>query len=108
MIQRCNNPNTTQWKDWGGRGIKVCKRWRLYKNFLADMGEVPKDMQIDRIDNNGDYKPSNCRWVDSLTQNRNRAYTIKVNGKTIVELATEQGIKPMTLYMRLRRARKGR
>src|SRR6478736_6735858 len=57
---RCMNPKAKQYKDYGGRGIKVCKRWQLFDNFLADMGEVPKGKQIHRINNNGDYKPSNC------------------------------------------------
>ena len=63
MRSRCTNPNAKQYKDYGGRGIKVCKRWQAFENFLADMGEAPQGKQLDRTNNNGDYKPSNCRWV---------------------------------------------
>lgn len=63
MLTRCTNPNTKQWKDYGGRGITVCERWRLFENFLADMGERPPNLQIDRINNNENYEPSNCQWV---------------------------------------------
>jgi hypothetical protein len=75
MRQRCNNPRNKQYKDWGGRGIRICKRWNAYKNFAADMGPHPGDgLTLDRIDNNGDYKPSNCQWATRLQQNRNRNY----------------------------------
>lgn len=73
MIARCTNPKMQNWKWYGGRGITVCDRWRhSFKNFLADMGEKPPGLSIDRIDVNGNYEPSNCRWATSSEQFRNR------------------------------------
>lgn len=72
IIQRTTNPNHKDWKYYGGRGITVCDRWREYSNFLADMGEVPEGLTIDRIDVYGNYEPTNCRWADRATQTANR------------------------------------
>lgn len=64
MIQRCTNPRNKSWAFYGGRGIKVCDRWRVYGNFLADMGERPPGrLTLDRINNNGDYEPGNVRYA---------------------------------------------
>lgn len=72
MIQRCTNPKQTKYKDYGGRGIKVCDRWLEFKNFLDDMGERPEKLELDRKDNDGNYEPNNCRWVTRSENLKNR------------------------------------
>jgi hypothetical protein len=73
MIQRCTNPRCAAWKDYGGRGISVCARWReSFENFLADMGEKPEGLSIDRTNNDGNYEPGNCRWATASEQARNK------------------------------------
>lgn len=76
MIDRCHNPKTSTYKYYGARGISVCQRWRGpggYINFVADMGKRPEggNLSLDRIDNDGDYEPSNCRWATRTQQMRN-------------------------------------
>jgi hypothetical protein len=75
MLSRCSNPNATKYSSYGGRGIKVCDRWReSYSNFLADMGRKPTPQHsIDRYpDNDGNYEPTNCRWATKLEQRLNQ------------------------------------
>lgn len=73
MIERCTNPNHQAYKDYGGRGIVVCERWRNFENFLADMGSKPsKEYSIERIDVNGNYELSNCKWTTKTEQSRNK------------------------------------
>lgn len=73
MKQRCSNPNNRDYRLYGGRGISVCDRWlESFDNFMADMGNRPSPAHsIDRIDNDGNYEPSNCRWATKSVQNRN-------------------------------------
>lgn len=76
MRQRCMNPNSVGYKNYGGRGIKVCDRWKKFENFLEDMGECPEGLSIDRIDNDGDYESGNCRWATRIVQANNKSNNI--------------------------------
>jgi hypothetical protein len=75
MRRRCFNPNDRNWPNYGGRGISVCARWcgaEGFVNFYADMGQRPEGKTLDRINNNGHYEPSNCKWSTASEQARNR------------------------------------
>lgn len=73
LKDRCNNPNNQRFEHYGGRGISVCDRWKeSFENFLEDMGDRPPGTTIDRVDVNGNYEPSNCRWATSKQQSLNK------------------------------------
>ena len=79
MISRCRYVNEPRNRNYGGRGITVCERWHNFQNFLADMGEAPKGLQLDRINNDGNYEPGNCRWVTNRENSQNRRPKTKRN-----------------------------
>lgn len=73
MVRRCTDPKSVDFKYYGARGIRVCARWMIFANFLADMGEPgDRSLTIERTDNDGDYEPGNCRWATVAEQNRNK------------------------------------
>lgn len=111
MNSRCNNPNNTIYKYYGKHGIKVCKRWsnknpKGFQNFLEDMGERPKGQSIDRVNNDGNYNPKNCKWSTSKEQCRNRRsnHLITFKNKTLClsEWAEEYNISYKTLKQRIK------
>jgi hypothetical protein len=82
MIDRCCNPRAEKYQFYGGRGIRICKRWRnSFSNFLKDMGLPPVGTSLDRIDVNGNYEPSNCRWATRSQQMKNRRPFLRGPGK---------------------------
>jgi hypothetical protein len=109
MLQRCNNPKRVDYHRYGGRGIKVCKRWAQFENFFADMGERPEGTTLDRVNTNGDYKKSNCRWISHKEncQTRTNARNIIYLGRelSMTQWATQLGISVQTISSRVRAGR---
>lgn len=108
MVARCHDPTDRGFKNYGGRGIKVCNEWRTNPaKFFSDMGERPYGTSIDRIDNNKGYYPGNCRWADARTQNGNRRGCVMIthNGTTqgLGAWARQLGIGLDTLRKRIKR-----
>lgn len=107
MRQRCQNPNDYSFKNYGGRGIKVCDRWNVFENFHADMGDPPEGKTMDRIDNDGDYCKENCRWATWAEQHgnkRNSKYlTAFGRSQSLHAWAREYKVHPRTLHNRINR-----
>lgn len=109
MKGRCDNPNNREYPYYGGRGIQVCARWReSFETFYADMGPRPsRKHSLDRIDNDGDYSPDNCRWATRIMQANNKSSNriLEFNGKrqTIAEWSRETGISEKNITGRLNR-----
>ena len=106
MLARCGRPTAKQYANYGARGIKVCDRWKDFANFAADVGEKPSPKHsLDRINNDGDYEPSNIRWATPAEQVRNtrRNILITVNGekRLMLDVAASNGISRGTVYHRL-------
>lgn len=107
MMQRCRNKKNARFKDYGGRGIKVCSRWLSFEKFFADMGNAPLGKSLDRIDNRRGYTRNNCRWATSGEQAKNRRtnHVATFKGKTqcLSEWATELNINFYRLRYRFHR-----
>ena len=107
MKQRCLNKNNSRYKDYGGRGIKICPEWLNFESFYKDMGERPENKTLDRIKNNLGYSKSNCKWSTPKEQCNNRKnnvfLTYKGKTQTITQWADELNIEYKTLFMRLKR-----
>ena len=108
MIKRCENPKDHAYRNYGGRGILVCQQWHAFSVFLADMGRRPSSSHsIDRINNDGNYEPSNCRWATKIEQSSNTRQAIKVTFSgvtdTISGWARRLGIKHSAMQKRLSR-----
>ena len=109
MRSRCENPNRPKYNIYGGRGIKVCDEWKSFIKFCnwAKANGYREDLTIDRIDNDGDYCPANCRWATAIEQCRNRSCTLKVvfegQMRTVYEVSTLVGMDYYFLRSRLRR-----
>lgn len=106
MRDRCNRPANSNYHNYGGRGIKVCQRWGRFRNFLADMGPRPSpEHEIDRIDNDGDYEPDNCRWATRAEQARNmrtnRLLTVDGETLTVTDWAARVGVDANCIFRRL-------
>lgn len=106
MMKRCYDKNSPNYKWYGGRGIKVCDRWFVFDNFLADMGPPPSKMSIDRINVDGNYEPANCKWATDKEQSRNKRNSSYVEYKgqrmNMVDAAAMAGLNPDLLSRRIR------
>ncbi len=105
MLRRCENSRDGSYADYGGRGIRVCERWQSFDLFIADMGRRPEATSLDRIDNDGHYEPSNCRWASSKVQARNRRSNrmgiFDGERMTVTEAAERLNVKPIVLFRRI-------
>jgi hypothetical protein len=100
MRSRCNNPVDTSYRNYGARGIKVCKRYDSYENFLADKGQKPPGYELDRIDLEGDYTPENTRWIPAHSGMKRNSIIVNLEGRPLklTQAAKELGLDYFALY----------
>lgn len=107
MRKRCLNPNHPSYSGYGGRGISICKRWDNFERFLDDMGERPAERSLDRINNDGNYEPENCRWATAEEQRNNTRKTVKLTfhgvTRTLTAWARALDMPVCTLHARIKR-----
>jgi|HubBroStandDraft_2_1064218.scaffolds.fasta_scaffold00006_9 hypothetical protein len=107
MIQRCTNPRNDNYRNYGARGITVCERWLIFANFLADMGERPEGLTLDRLDNSKGYAPENCKWITRKEQLNNKRTNVVIEymgkSQTLAQWAVELGVDYMALWHKYRR-----
>lgn len=101
MVQRCRDPRSNNWHNYGARGIRVCERWEQFENFLADMGDRPEGGSLERIDPNGHYEPGNCKWIPRSEQAKNTRANryVLLNGEKMIQAdaARALGVTPQKL-----------
>lgn len=107
MLERCLTPAMNAFPQYGGRGIKVCARWMDFRNFIADMGPRPSGLSLDRINNDGHYEPTNCRWATRVEQARNTSYNVWIDGELQIDVARRAGIDSRSVSRRFRRGERG-
>ena len=107
MLQRCNNEKCPNYKNYGARGITVCERWTSFDNFLEDLGPRPTGMSLERIQVDGNYEPSNCKWATYEEQQNNRTNNVRLTfqgrTQTLSQWAREYNLPVMGVWARIQR-----
>jgi len=107
MRDRCSNTKSWKYKYYGGKGIKICDEWQTFENFFRDMGQPPEGMTLDRIDVNGNYEPSNCRWATMMEQAKNKTNNmfLIIDGEKIhlMEASRRFHVKFQTIWARIKK-----